>query len=125
MRKQLNKNSRSIIYIKNKSYPIGYIIIATLIFIITILIINVDRTFKYYKVVKEIKDYSKEIEKLEYTKKILLSQRETYKSPRRILEIGLESGILKARKENKNDIIYIKINPDISEGQNDKKEIIN
>ena len=125
MRKQLNKNSRSIIDKKNKNYPIGYIIIATLIFIIAILIINVDRTFKYYKVVKEIKDYSKEIEKLEYTKKILLSQRETYKSPRRILEIGLESGALRARKENKNDIIYIKINPDISKRQNDKKEIIN
>lgn len=125
MKKQFNRNNQSSIDKKNKNYPIGYIIIATLIFLITILIINVNRTFKYYEVVKEIENYSKEIKKIEYEKKILLSQREAYKSPRRILEVGLEAGMLKSRKENKDDIIYIKINSNPNKRQNDKQETIN
>ncbi len=110
MRKQENQNSKDMA--KSKGYPIGSLVIATLVFIMVMLIININKTFEYHAAVKQIRDYKKEMKDLEYEKKILTSEITSYKSPRRILEVGLQSGQLKGRKENnsEDDIIYIKVN---------------
>lgn len=93
--------------INEKKFPLIYFIIALSVFISVFMIVSITTTMNYYKIIKEISKYKKEIISLEKEKKLLISEREIYKSPKRILEVGLQSGTLHPRKEN--DIIYIKI----------------
>ncbi len=94
-----------------KTYHIGSSFIVTIVFITIFLLLHMDRMSKYSSIVNSAKTYSTEIRELERQKKILYSEIETYNSPRRSLEFGLEYGHLKPRNENQDDIIYIEINP--------------
>lgn len=92
-----------------KTYHVGSIFIATIMFITIFLVMHMDRMSKYSDIVNSAKEYSSEIRELERQKKILYSEIEAYSSPRRSLEVGMELGNLKPRNENKNDIIYIEV----------------
>ncbi len=94
-----------------KTYHIGSSFILTVIFITIFLLLHMDRMSKYSNIVNSAKNYTSEIRELERRKKFLYSEIETYSSPGRSLEIGLELGHLKPRNENKDDVIYIEIKP--------------
>ena len=104
-----------------KTHSFGSVFIVIILFVIIISIFTFARNVKANEILREMSRLDREIETLEKEVKVLSAEEAEYSSPNRFIEMAIINGFTSVTGDN-NDILYLKIESDNKELNNDVKE---
>ncbi|ACN82600.1 septation ring formation regulator EzrA [Brachyspira hyodysenteriae] len=104
----MHDNKQNIDKKEKKTYSIGSLFIAMILFVIVISIFTFARNVKANEILMELSKLDNEIERLEKEVKVLSAEEAEYSSPNRFIETAIINGFTSVSGDN-NDILYLKI----------------
>ncbi|ANN62767.1 septation ring formation regulator EzrA [Brachyspira hyodysenteriae] len=104
----MHDNKQNIDKKEKKTYSIGSLFIAMILFVIVISIFTFARNVKANEILMELSKLDNEIERLEKEVKVLSAEEAEYSSPNRFIETAIINGFTSVSGDN-NDIFYLKI----------------